>query len=243
MPCSSGVVLLKATGRLTSLPRDQSRPRQEARKGAYFKMSRSWFAGLCAIAFAVLTFVGSLIDSGPGGTYKASDVTKYLESGHRPVVFVASYMALLGIWALFVLLTWLRTRIGDTTQSSVFWALSVAGAGTFIAGWALHTAVPLAIGYGGKSVTVAPAVTYVFNTGGYIVLSSGAFLIGLALLTLAFGRVALPGWVRVITGVGAVGALTSAAFFPFGLFFLWALAIGIWLLVARPAPAAAPATA
>jgi len=206
-------------------------------------MSRSWFAGLCGIAFALLTFVGSLIDNGPGGTYKASDVNKYLESGHRPVIFVASYMALLGIWALFVLFAWLRTRIRDATQSSVFWALSVAGAGTFIAGWALHTAVPLAIGYGGKSVTVPPTVTFVFNTGGYIVLSAGAFLLGLALLMVAFGRVALPGWVRVVTGIGAVGALSSAAFFPFGLFFIWALVIGIWLLVAKPTPAGAPATA
>ena len=206
-------------------------------------MSRSWFAGLCGIAFAVLTFVGALIDSTPGGTYKASDVAKYLESGHRPVVFVASYMALLGILAFFSLFAWLRTRIADPTQSSVFWALSVVGAGVFIAGWALHTAVPVAIGYGGKSVIVDPRVTFVFNEGGYIVLSAGAVLIGLALLMLAFGRVALPGWVRVITGIGAVGALTSAAFFPFGLFFIWALVIGIWLLVARPAPTAAPVTA
>lgn len=203
-------------------------------------MSRSWFAGLCGISFAVLTFVGGLIDNPPGGTYKASDVAKYLESGHRPVIFVASYMALLGILAFFVLFAWLRTRIVDPTQSSVFWGLSVAGAGTFIAGWALHMAVPVAIGYGG-SVTVGPTVTYVFVEGGYIVLSAGAVLIGLALVMLVFGRVALPGWVRGITAVGALGALTSAAFFPFGLFFLWALAIGIWLLVARPAPSAAPA--
>jgi hypothetical protein len=205
-------------------------------------MSRSWFAGVCGIAFAVLTFGGALIDSGPGGTYKASDVAKYLESGHRPVIFVATYMALLGILAFFVLFAWLRTRIVDPTQSSVFWGLSVAGAAVFIAGWALHTAVPIAIGYGGKSVVVGPTVTFVFNEGGYFVLSAGAVMIGLALFMLVFGRVALPGWVRVITGIGAVGAVTSAAFFPFGLFYIWALVIGIWLLVARPTPSATPAT-
>jgi hypothetical protein len=206
-------------------------------------MSRSWFAGLCGIAFAVLTFVGALIDSGPGGNYSASDVAKYLESGHRPVIFVASYMALLGVAALFVLLTWLRTRIGDATQSSVFWGLSVAGVATFIAGWALHASVPIAIGYGGKGVTVGPTVTFVFTEGGYFVLSAGAVLIGLALFMLVFGRVALPGWVRGITAVGGIGAVTSAAFFPFGLFFLWALAIGIWLLVAKPTPAGEAVTA
>jgi hypothetical protein len=206
-------------------------------------MSKSWVAGVSGIAFAVLTFVAAIIDSGPGGDYKASDVADYLESGHRPLVFVALYMALLGIAALLVLLAWLRRTIGDATQSSVFWALSVAGSATFIAGWALHTAVPVSIGYGGKGVTVGPTVTYVLTEGGYIVLSAGAVLIGLALLLLVFGRVALPGWVRGITVVGMLGALTSAAFFPFGLFFLWALAIGIWLLVARPGPSAAPTTA
>jgi hypothetical protein len=206
-------------------------------------MSKRSLAGLGGILFAVLTFAGSVIDSGPGGNYKASDVAKYLESGHRPVIFVAAYMSLLGIAALFFLLVWLRDAIADGMRSSVFWALSIAGAGTFIAGWALHIAVPVAIGYGGKSVTVGPTVTYVIVEGGYIVLSAGAVLLGLALLLLAFSRGPLPTWVRVITGIGAIGAVTAPAFFPFGLFFLWALAIGIWLLVSRPAEPAAPAAA
>jgi hypothetical protein len=98
-------------------------------------MSRSSLAGLGGIVFAVLTFAGSLIDSGPGGNYKASDVAKYLESGHRPVIFVSAYMALLGVAALFFLLVWLRDALADGMRSSVFWGLSIAGTGTFIAGW------------------------------------------------------------------------------------------------------------
>jgi hypothetical protein len=206
-------------------------------------MSRSSIAGLGGILFAVLTFVGTLIDSGPGGNYKASDVAKYLESGHRPVIFVAAYMALLGVAALFFLLVWLRDAIADGMRSSVFWALSIAGTGTFIAGWALHIAVPVAMGYGGKSVIVGPTMTYVIVEGGYIVLSAGAILLGLGLLLLVFSRGTLPTWVRVITGIGAIGAVTAPAFFPFGLFFLWALAIGIWLLVSRADDPAAPAAA
>jgi hypothetical protein len=204
-------------------------------------MRKSSLAGLGGILFALLTFVGSLIDSGPGGSYKASDVADYLKSGHRPVIFVSAYMALLGVAALFFLLVWLRDAIADGMRSSVFWALSIAGVGTFIAGWALHTAVPVAIGYGGSSVTVGPTVTYVIVEGGYIVLSAGAILLGLALLLLVFSRGTLPTWVRVITGIGAIGAVTAPAFFPFGLFFLWALAIGIWLLVSHPGEPAAPA--
>jgi hypothetical protein len=204
-------------------------------------MSRSWPAGLSGIAFAVLTFVASIIDSGPGGNYKASDVTDYLKSGHRPVVFVAMYMALLGIGALLFFLAQLREAIAGARQASVFWGLSIAGASAFAAGWALHSAVPVAIGYGGKSVTVAPTVTYVFAEAGYLVLATGAFLLGLGLLVFVWGPVAVPAWVRWFTLVGAAGAVTSAAFFPFGLYFIWALVLGIWLLVARPAQVGVPA--
>lgn len=206
-------------------------------------MSRSLLAGLGGIAFAVLVFGASMIDNGPGGNYSASDVASYLQRGHRPVVFIAAYMTLLGIVGLLFLLARLREAIADPARSSVFWALSVAGVGTFAAGWALHMVVPVSMAYGGSGVTVSPVVTYVFAEGGYIVLSAGAILVGLALFVLVLGRAALPGWVRGITVVGALGAVTAPAFFPFGLFFLWALAIGIWLVVAREAPAAAPATA
>lgn len=206
-------------------------------------MSRSSFAGLAGVVFAVLTFAAAMIDSGPGGNYSASDVADYLRSGHRPVVFVAAYMALLGIVALLYFLAQLRDAIADARHSTVFWGLSIAGAAAFIAGWATHMAVPVAMGYGGKGVTVAPTVTYVLVEAGYIVLSAGAVLLGLALFVLVFTGAALPTWVRVITVLGALGAVAAPAFFPFGLFFLWALATGIWLLVARPAPSATPTTA
>ena len=38
-------------------------------------MKKVSVAGLGALAFAILVFVASMIDSGPGGTYKTSDVT------------------------------------------------------------------------------------------------------------------------------------------------------------------------
>lgn len=192
-------------------------------------MKRVSIAGLGALAFAILVFVASVIDSGPGGTYSTSDVTDYLKSGHRPIVFVALYMSLLGIVGLLFLLSRLRDAIVDESRARVFWALSVGGASAFVAGWALHAAAPLAIGYGGK-VSFAPQVTYLIAVGGYIVLSAGAIMLGLALLTLVVGPVELPGWVRWFTLVGVIGGVTSPAFFPFGLFFIWALVMGIWLI-------------
>jgi hypothetical protein len=203
-------------------------------------MSKSWVAGLGAIAFVVLTIAASFIDNGPGGTYKASDVAKYLERGHRPAVFASAFVMLLGITALLFLLARLREVIADARWSSVFWGLSVAGAGAFLAGWALHMAVPVAMAYGGESVKVAPPVAYVISEAGFLVLAAGAALIGVALLALVGAGVELPRWVRGVTVVGAIGALAALAWFPFVLFFLWALVVGIWLIATRPAPSVAP---
>jgi hypothetical protein len=79
-------------------------------------------------------------------------------------------------------------------------------------------------------VSFAPQVTYLIAVGGYVVLSAGAIMVGLALLTLVLGPSALPAWVRWFTLVGVIGGVTAPAFFPFALFFIWALVLGIWLL-------------
>jgi hypothetical protein len=79
-------------------------------------------------------------------------------------------------------------------------------------------------------VSFAPQVTYLLAVAGYIVLSAGAIMLGLALLILVLGRVELPAWARWFTLIGVIGGVTSPAFFPFGLFFIWALVLGIWLL-------------
>jgi hypothetical protein len=194
-------------------------------------MRKGSFAGFGALAFAVLTFVAAIISNGPGGNYKESDVTDFLKSGHRPIVFVATYMVLVGVVGLVFLLARLRDAIADSTRSSVFWALGVAGVGTWIAGWALGAAAPIARGYGGKDVVIAPTVTYTLSSAGYIMLASGAVLIGLALLMLVASPAALPAWVRWFTLVGAAGAIASPAWFPFVLFYIWALVMGIWLLM------------
>jgi len=204
-------------------------------------MRKSALAGIGGIAFTVLTIVAVVIEHSPGGNYKASDVEKFLKHGHRPVVFVATYMAYLGVVGLVFLLTRLRDSITDPTRSTAFWTLSVAGIGAWVAGWAVGAAVPVAMGIGGNSVVVAPTVTYVLFAAGYFTLAGGAILIGLALLILVLSRPAFPGWVRWATLVGAAGAIAAPAFFPFGLFFIWAIVIGVWLLAGDRSPA--PATA
>jgi hypothetical protein len=84
--------------------------------------------------------------------------------------------------------------------------------------------------YGGSGLTVAPTVTYVVSDAGFFVLSTCAVLIGLALLAFVLGTVTVPAWTRWFTLVGAIGAVTAPTFFPFILFFIWALVIGVWLV-------------
>ncbi len=209
-------------------------------------MKRLSAGGVGALAFVVLTIVALFVDNGPGGSYSQSDVTNYLKSGHRPSVFIALYLVLLGIAGLTLLMMRLRDSIGDPRRSSVFWGLGVAGVGAVVAGWALHGAVPVAMAYGGKGVAVAPTVTFVFSEAGWIVLSAGLILVGLALLTFVLSPVAVPVWVRWFTLVGAVGAVTAPAFFPLALLLIWALVIGVWLVASEGSTApqsAAAATA
>jgi hypothetical protein len=40
-------------------------------------------AGVGALAFAVLTFVGLFVASPPGGSYGLSEATNYVKGGHR----------------------------------------------------------------------------------------------------------------------------------------------------------------
>jgi hypothetical protein len=190
-------------------------------------------AGVGALAFAVLTLVGVIIDDSPGGTYKASDVAKYLRHGHRPVIFVAMYLVFFGVVGLVLLLARLRDAMLEGSRRTVFWGLSIAGIGAWVAGYAIHMGVPVAMAYGGSGVSVTPTTTYVLNEAGYLVLTAGAILIGLALLTFVLGPVAVPAWTRWFTLVGAVGALASPTFFFFALFFIWAIVMGLWLLVSE----------
>jgi hypothetical protein len=205
-------------------------------------MKRSSLAGVGALAFGVLLIVGLIVENAPGGSYSANDVADYVRSGHRPLVFVALYLGALGVVGLVFLLARLRAAIADQASASVFWGLGLAAAGAITAGYALTAAVPIAMGYGGKGVTLDAPVTYVFSESGWAIMTAGCILLGSALLTFARTAVSVPGWVRWSTVVAGLAAIASAAWFPLALLILWALAIGIWLLAARPAPTVAPVT-
>lgn len=193
-------------------------------------MRRVSAGGLGALAFLVLVIVAVAVASPPGGTYKASDVATYLTRGHRPAVIAALYLVALAAVALLFLLRRLRDAL-EGQRAALFWGLSVAGAAAIVAGFALITAVPIAMGVGGKGVVIAPTVAFpIIETGWAVFAGAGFLLVGLALLTLTLGPSALPAWVRWTTLVGGLGFAAGLAWFPLPIVGLWLLLIGIWLL-------------
>src|SRR2546423_10935070 len=127
-------------------------------------MSRTTVAGVGGIAFSVLTVAGFAVSLAPGGNYKESNIADYLAKGHRPVVFVAFYLGLLGILGLICLLAHLRDAININPDkhrvATIFWGTGVAGAASFAIGWAVIGGQVVAHTEGGHSITVAPALTY-----------------------------------------------------------------------------------
>jgi hypothetical protein len=207
---------------------------------------RTTAAGIGGIAFSVLTVIGIVIAMPPGGGYKESDIADYLSKGHRPVVFVAFYLGLLGILGLIFLLAHLRDAIGATpgTQrtATIFWGTGLAGAASFAIGWAVIGGQVVAHTEGGHSIVVAPPLTYLIGEIGVVMIfGSGAVLLGFALIALGLSaRLVFPEWLRWLTLIAGVASLAGLAFFPFFLLIIWGIVIGIWLVVAsKDADAAA----
>jgi hypothetical protein len=65
-----------------------------------------------------------------------------------------------------------------------------------------------------------------------MIFGSGAMLLGLALAILFLKPAALPTWLRWLTLLAAIAAFAGLAFFPFILVLLWAVVVGVWLLIA-----------
>jgi hypothetical protein len=212
-------------------------------KEGYKGMNRISSGGIGALAFFVLFVVGVMMAAPPGGTYKASDATKYLQSGHRPAVIAALYLVVLASAGLLFLLRRLHGAI-EGARAQVFWALSVAGVTAIVAGFAVVAAVPIAEGVGGKDLMVSPAAAFTISEMGWAILAGAGFtLVGLALLTLVLGPSLLPAWVRWTTLAGAVGFAAGLAWFPLPLAGLWLLVTGVWLLRSDTSRAPEPATA
>jgi hypothetical protein len=204
-------------------------------------MRRQKSAAVGAIGFAVLSLAAFSLAQPPGGTYKASDVAKYVAHGHRPAVFVSGYVMLLAVIGLVSVITALRGLLPAGWSQSTFQAIGLIAAGSLLVGFALVGTVPTALAVGGGS-PIDPRLTYMFTEAGDAVMFGAAFVVLGATLVLLGVRAAMPVWLRVVTVIAGVGGLAAPAFFPMFLVLIWALVVGVWLL-ANPQEESAPATA
>jgi hypothetical protein len=198
-------------------------------------------AGIGGIAFGVLTFLALIVAGPAGGSYTASDVASYVASGHRTAVFVALYLALVGVAGLILLLARLRETVvggasGFSMTPGIVWGTGLAAAACFAIGWCVVLSVPVDYAYaGGHTFVITSPVAYtILETGVVIVYGGGGILLGLTLLALGIGsgRV-FPVWMRWLTIIVGVLGLASLAFFPWFALLIWAVIAGIWLLMSE----------
>lgn len=200
--------------------------------------ANSVVAGVGAIGFAVLTFVAFVVVNWPGGGYSESIAKNYVAPANLPVALTGTLLGLIGVVCLICLLAYLRQVAEDssppiTLAPQIVWAVGLIGAASFAVGWGLVSAQPLAHAEAGVDLGVAPMLTYMISEAtSAIIFGPAPMLVGFALILLTVGvGKALPSWLRWLTLVAGVVALTSLAFFTFFLFLVWSIVIGVWLLI------------
>jgi hypothetical protein len=197
----------------------------------------SVLAGLGAIAFGIMNVVALEAGGAPGGSYDAASEASYLAIGHFPTVVVTAYLALAGVVGLICALAYLRQSISvdtkHTLSSDIFWGTGLASAAAFGVGWGLVSGIALAAAEGGAGAAVPPQQTYVLSdTTLNVLFGSGGGFLGFALIALMLGSGGiLPNWLRWVTLVAGVLAITAPFFFTAPAIPIWAIVIGVWLLV------------
>lgn len=194
---------------------------------------QAMLAGVGALAFGILSFVAFVIANPPGGSYKASDMADFVAKGHRPAVFVSVYVMLLAGAGLLLALARLRDLI-DGQRASLFWGFGIGAAAAWVIGYAVVISPAAALAFSsGDLSTLPPTLVYTVSEAGWAVMyGGGGLLLGCALVTFAAGRVSVAAWLRWFTAVAGVASLAGIAWFPLFVVYLWAIALGIWLLLA-----------
>jgi hypothetical protein len=194
-----------------------------------------------------LTAIGIAVGGAPGGNYNEADVANYVSIGHLPTVIVTGYLALLGVLGLICMLAYLREVIAihpdRNVASNIFWGTGLASAASLAVGWGLVTGIAVAAAEGGSGASVSHATTYVLSdTLLNVLYGSGGILLGFALIALMLGsRGTLPGWVRWVTLIAGVLAVTTPFYFSAPAVPVWTIVVGVWLVLARRMPLRAAA--
>jgi hypothetical protein len=186
-------------------------------------------AGLGLLAYGIGTPLAFLSIGSPGGDYDDGMVTSYMSSSHWVTAFALAY---LGAFATLGLLPFAaRMRSELRSGGDLFWGLAVAGMAAGVIGWFLLGGLAVVFAEGGSALTSLPhTVVYALNELSLLVtVGAGSFLVGAAAVVLAAGA-PLSAPLRVFTVVGGVCGLLAPFFFPLFVFWLWAIAFGVWTL-------------
>jgi hypothetical protein len=189
-------------------------------------------AGLGLLAYGVGTAAAFMSIGSPGGDYEESIVTNYLARGHWVVAFVLAYVGAFAAVGFLVAARQLREEVGAARD--LFWGVSVAGTAAGVVGWFMVGGVAVAAAEGGAAVATVPhpVIYTISEISNLVAVCASAFLIGLAALVLA-ARSRLPMALRVFSGIAGVCGIVGPVFFPIFLFWLWAIVVGVWALLAR----------
>jgi hypothetical protein len=186
-------------------------------------------AGLGLLAYGVGTPAAFLTIGAPGGDYQDSIVTSYISSGHRVTAFALAYLGAVAALGLLPFAARMRSEL--RSGGDLFWGLMVGGTATSVVGWFLLGGIPVALAEGGTALAGLPHdVVYALSELGILVIvGASSFLVGVAAVVLAV-RAPLSAPLRAVTVVGGVCGVLGPFFFPIFVFWLWAIAFGVWTL-------------
>ena len=189
-------------------------------------------AGLGLLAYAIGTPLAFMTIGSPGGEYSDTDVSRYIASGHTAISITLAYLGAFSALGLLAFGNRMRRELGSA--GSILWGLLVAGTASAVVGWFLVGGVAVAFAEGGRALVGVPhpVVYLVTEMSNLIAVCASAFFVGSAALVLA-AKTTLPRWLRVVTYGAGVCGLLAAFFFPLFLFWLWAIALGIWTIAAK----------
>ena len=196
-------------------------------------------AGLGLLAYGIGTPVAFMSIGAPGGAFDNGTIDAYMASNHWARSFALAY---LGAFAALGLLPFARRMRSDLRSGGeTFWGLMVGGTAAAVVGWFLVGGLAVVFAEGGTALKGLPhPVVYALSEmSNLVAVCASAFLVGSAALVLV-ARSTLPAALRVATAAAGVCGLLAAFFFPIFLFWLWAVAFGVWTLLSATRESAAP---
>ena len=209
-------------------------------------------AGICAIVFSVLFFLGVTMPGLPDYkvTKKYPDPAAHLTSfyanhGNRTRLVVAAYLMAVAGLVFLVFLAHLRDRLrGAEGEAGGSAGLVFAAGAVFVAmiyaGSAAWASIAGDLIFGNQRPPSPDVMGFIPQLGYPLVLIFGMFAAAFAIAVTSRSALrtgVLPRWLSYLGFVAAVVMLFSVAFIPMLLFIVWMIAIGVVLIRGGPVPA------